>query len=64
MKRCHVVRWQTPEMPAPAFWYFGRLENAEEAVRAFHPSVKAVVAGPLDVPDDTPLADDEEPAGT
>lgn len=47
MKVAYVVRWQSPCMTAPAFWYFSTLETAERVARSFRTKVGVTVAETL-----------------
>lgn len=54
MKPAYVLKWRSPQMSAPAFWYFSSQFAAEDARDDLHKDVAADIA-PTQVPDDFDL---------
>lgn len=63
MKPAYVVRWKSPAMSAPAFWYFAKRETAEQTRDSFR-SVVVVTIELTEVPDDFELEDEESKHGS
>jgi hypothetical protein len=57
MKPAFVLRWQTPTMPAPAFWYYAKRETAERHAAVFRPRVEWTIEQ-TEVTDDFELEDE------
>jgi len=60
MRQAYVVQWQTPSMPAPAFWYYAKRENAQAIADSFS-VFDWVSVRPAVVPCNTPLLDEAKP---
>lgn len=58
MKPAYVLRWKSPAMSAPAFWYFATREHAEREREQFRSVIVASVEE-TQVADDFELEDEE-----